>query len=184
MLKIQQIALDLWEADQQAFRESEKSAKKLGVALNEVKEAMPHGGYTLWLKQNGIDRNRANYCMRVAKGKVKKAKTTTVPKGFKKLSILLTVAMFERLSLVAKFQDTEIADYASKVVMEHAVAQEEFANEIWAAIDSAERAREEVIRDEEKAAKVRAEAKKTTDALLANSKKKVAAQEKAVAASA
>src|SRR5260370_25524011 len=30
---------------------------------------MPPGNYTPWLKKNGIDRNRANYCMRVASGK-------------------------------------------------------------------------------------------------------------------
>ncbi len=74
MLRIQQIAIDLWEADQQALGASEKSAKKLGAALNKVKATMPHGGYTPWLKENGIDRNRANYCMRVAAGKQTTAK--------------------------------------------------------------------------------------------------------------
>jgi len=43
MLRIQQIAIDLWEADQQALGASEKSAKKLGAALNKVKATMPHG---------------------------------------------------------------------------------------------------------------------------------------------
>lgn len=125
--------------------------RRLGVALNEVKAAMPHGGYTAWLNKTGIDRNRANYCMRVAKGKVKKTKTSTVPEGFKRLTILLTVAMFDRMALIAKVQGTEIADYASKVVMDHAVAQENFANEIQAAIDSEDAAREEAI--EKKVAK-------------------------------
>ena len=185
MLKVQQSPLTCWEADRQAFGASEKSAKKLGAALNEVKAALPHGKYTPWLKHSGINRNRANYCMRVARGKqeVKAKKTTTVPEGFKKVSILLTVPMYERLALVVKAQGEELGKYVSNVVVEHVVAQEELANEILAAIESENRAREQAI-EQEKAAKVRAEAKKKADALLAKSKKKAAAQEKAAAATA
>jgi hypothetical protein len=72
--KIQQAALTLWKTDQQAFSKSERTAKELGAALNKVKGTMPHGTYTPWLTKSGIDRNRATYCMRLATGKVEKAK--------------------------------------------------------------------------------------------------------------
>ena len=72
--KIQQAALTLWKTDQQAFSKSERTAKELGAALNRVKGTMPHGTYTPWLTKSGIDRNRATYCMRLATGKVEKAK--------------------------------------------------------------------------------------------------------------
>jgi hypothetical protein len=186
MLKIQQTALDLWEADQQAFNESEKSAKKLGAALNKVKAAMPRGKYTPWLKQKGIDRNRANYCMRVASGKQEaKAKktTSTVPEGFKKVAVLLTVPVYERLALIVKAQGEELGKYVSNVVTEHVEAQEGLANEILAAIESENQAREQAI-EQERAAKAKAEAKKKEEALLAKSKKKAAPQEKAAAATA
>jgi hypothetical protein len=155
MLKIQQLAIDLWEADQQAFGASEKSAKKLGAVLNKVRASMPHGKYTPWLKKNGIDRNRANYCMRVASGKQKAKKTSSIPEGFKKVSILLKARMYERLALIAKAQGMELGGYVSNVVTEHAVAQKEFANEILAAIASEDRAREQAVEqgmEQEKAA--------------------------------
>jgi hypothetical protein len=72
--KIQQTALTLWKTDQQAFSKSERTAKQLGAALNKVKDTMPHGTYTPWLTKSGIERNRATYCMRLATGKVEKAK--------------------------------------------------------------------------------------------------------------
>lgn len=72
--KVQQTALTLWKTDQQAFSKSERTAKELGAALNKVKDAMPHGTYTPWLTKSGIERNRATYCMRLATGKVEKAK--------------------------------------------------------------------------------------------------------------
>ena len=42
---------------------------------------MPYGEYTRWLRKNSIDRNRANYCVRVATGKHKTAKTKKKPKA-------------------------------------------------------------------------------------------------------
>jgi hypothetical protein len=72
--EFQIIALELWEADQRAFGASEKSAKELGVALNNVKAVSPHGEFQKWLKSNSIVRARASYCMRVANGKQDAAK--------------------------------------------------------------------------------------------------------------
>jgi len=77
----QQRALELWKADRVVFGEAqEKSARALGAALADVKAALPHGEYGKWLKKNGIDHNRANYCVRVAVGKQKKPKKPKVPK--------------------------------------------------------------------------------------------------------
>jgi hypothetical protein len=159
MLKVQQSALDLWKVDQQALGASEKSARNFGAALNTVREAMPRGGYTQWLKQNGIDRNRANYCMRVASGKQKanaEKTTSAVPEGFKKISILLKAPIYERLVLIAKAERVELGKYVSNVVTKHAVAQKEFANEILAAIASEDRAREQTIKQEMKREKAAA----------------------------
>jgi hypothetical protein len=147
MLKVQQVALELWDADLRAHGASEQSAKKFGTALNKVKAAMPHGGYTQWLKQKGIDRNRANYCMRVASGKRKAKKTaSSIPEGFKRVSILLKSSLCERLAVIAKADGMELGKYVSNVVTEHAVAQKEFANEILAAIASEDRAREQAVK--------------------------------------
>jgi len=155
MLKIQQLAIQLWEADQQAFSASEKSAKKLGAVLIQIRESMSHGRYTPWLKKNGIDRNRANYCMRVASGKQKaKKKTSSIPEGYKRVSILLKAPLYERLALIAKADGAELGRYVSRVVAEHAVAQKQLANEILAAIASENKAREQAVKQgmEERAA--------------------------------
>jgi hypothetical protein len=73
LLSLQSTAVELWKADKQ-------SAKELGEALVKVREAMRVAkGPTFgsWLEENGIPQNRASYCMRVATGKVDKAKKQT-----------------------------------------------------------------------------------------------------------
>lgn|GEM_PF-6321608 len=59
--------LKAWEADR-------ISAKEFGHALIGLKDSFyTHGFFTKWLRANGIDQNRASYCMRVALNKVKEA---------------------------------------------------------------------------------------------------------------
>jgi hypothetical protein len=187
---VKQRVIALWKEDQQALGTSESSAKALGAVLNKIKALCPHTQFNPWLKRHGIDRNRATYCMRVSNGKQVKAtkKTTTVPEGFKKSSILLAVPMYERLVLIAQAEDMELTEYASKVVMEHAKAQEKAVAKIKEAILAANRAREEAV-EQAKVDKAKAEAKKKADALLAKAQQRAAAllataQEKAAAATA
>jgi hypothetical protein len=181
-------AIALWKADQLATHKSENSAKALGVALLKVKAHCPHSEFKPWLEQNKIDRNRATYCMRVANGKhhAKRAsekKKATVPEGFKKASILLTIPMYERLALIAKKDGVEFTKYLSNIVMEHAKAQEEAETKIKDAIATANREREQAI-EQEKVRTARAEAKKKEDALVAKTQQRAAAQQKAAAATA
>jgi hypothetical protein len=61
----QEAALKLWAIDKDAFARSQMTARELGEALSKVKKGMLYGQYTNWLKENGIDRNRANYCTRL-----------------------------------------------------------------------------------------------------------------------
>jgi hypothetical protein len=154
-----QRALELWKADKQAVQKSVNTAKALGVALNKFKEACPHKLFNPWLKKHGIDRNRASYCMRVANGKDAKAKSgkkAALPKGLKNLTIQLTNAAYDRLALIAKAQTTELAQYVSNIVMEHAAAQETQANKILAAIASANQERERAVLEAQSANKKRA----------------------------
>jgi hypothetical protein len=65
----QQSAISLWEIDKAAFSRSQATAREFGEALTRVKDGMLYGQYTNWLKENGIDRNRANYCTRLVKPK-------------------------------------------------------------------------------------------------------------------
>ena len=56
-----------------AWHNDQTSAKTFGWKLIHLHECMDkHGDFTKWLRRNGIDQNRASYCMRVAQGKVKK----------------------------------------------------------------------------------------------------------------
>lgn len=94
ILTAQQRAIELWNADREVFGRSQDSAKALGAALVEVKTAMPHGDFKPWLKAQGIDRNRATYCMRVSNGKdaaaaAAKAKQATAHVTTLKLGMLV-----------------------------------------------------------------------------------------------
>jgi DNA polymerase III sliding clamp (beta) subunit (PCNA family) len=72
-------AVALWNADREVFGRSQDSARALGDALVKVKAVIPHGEFKPWLKENGIDRNRASYCMRVVTGKDAAAKAKAAP---------------------------------------------------------------------------------------------------------
>src|ERR1700728_824225 len=63
----------------EAWKKDGLSAEALGEALIKVRDACAeHGDFTRWMKAHKVDRNRANYCIRLAEGKVaaaqKKAK--------------------------------------------------------------------------------------------------------------
>jgi len=65
-------ALELWKKDQ-------GSAKELGEALIAVRDVLRsnRGGFARWYRQQGLNENRVHYCIRLAEGKVKKARAAT-----------------------------------------------------------------------------------------------------------
>jgi hypothetical protein len=68
---LQERALSLWKVD-------ETCALQLGRALVAVREAMRaegHGNFTAWYRAAKLSENRVQYCLRLAEGKVDKAKT-------------------------------------------------------------------------------------------------------------
>jgi hypothetical protein len=120
---------NLTSAVKTAWQNDTTSAKELGVALLALKAAFyQHSQFTKWLRANGVDQNRASYCMRVAEGKVKVAqqKHAALPqtKAKKKIDDLfkLTQAPFEPEALVRTMYEMNlhaIAGFVNVVATQH-----------------------------------------------------------------
>jgi hypothetical protein len=108
------------EAVRDTWKNDQASAKDFGKALLYLKDAFyTHGAFTKWLRQNGIDQNRASYCMREAlnKNKESQQRHKDLPQTKLKSSIDYLFRAASKKQLQVEVLETEVFRFAEALIV-------------------------------------------------------------------
>jgi hypothetical protein len=101
---LQDKAVDLWKSDQ-------TSARELGEALIDVREAMgKHGEFTAWWQSKHMVENRVYYCVRIAQGKVAAKKVEV------RHRVTIEPSVWKRFRKICGGKQQDMAQWATRII--------------------------------------------------------------------